>query len=412
MKPVGMNICKSCGMVSYPKKWQSEEDLKKHYRTSYRNPPNAGNFYTGQRKCHFHNVFLQDVFNDWKKRELKSPVAFEVGAAYGLALKWLKEVYPGIEVNGSELTVSYRRCAWHEFGINLVEDFDQSKKYDFLMSYKVAEHQLDIDKRLYEMANCLKDDGYLYISVPTWFDSMCNFGLPGFDLEYYYSLDHVNVWTVEIFENILKRAGFEIIKKDSLTYDSSYLCKRNINNRSEPLFKHDSEEIKNRLDKIKNAFLCLSENKYEEAIAFWPDYPQSWSMLIEATRKQMFEKGWEHIKTEFIPKMLSNCNNTIHVLVAITDLAMRAKQWEEAIAFAERSLKISPENPTSLQQLMNIMREIALSASSEKEKIHYFEQARNIARHGRLVSTQHFKEFIDHTYLFNSQLPTPSELLV
>jgi hypothetical protein len=91
---------------------------------------------------------------------------------------------------------------------------------------------------------------------------------------------------------------------------------------------------------------------------------------------------------------------------------MRAKQWEEAIAFAERSLKISPENPTSLQQLMNIMREIALSASSEKEKIHYFEQARNIARHGRLVSTQHFKEFVDHTYLFNSQLPTPSELLV
>lgn len=409
MKPQGMSVCNSCGFVSYPNKYQSYDEIKKHYQTSYRNPPNASNFFTGQRKCHFHQAFLQSVFTEWKEKGKSTPSVFEIGAAYGMALDWFRRAYPGTIVGGTELTPSYKRNAFYEFGIDLVDEIDLTKKHDLIMSYKVAEHQMDADKRIREYAECLTEDGYLYISVPTWFDSMCNFGLPGFDLEYYYSPDHINTWTREIFENILQRAGFEIIKKDYLMYDSTYLCKVNLENRNLPVYKEPVGSIENKLDLVKKAHDALQENMVEEAIAIWPDYLQAWQHKIEKDRKMMFEKGWDFIECEFIEKMLASVTNTGAALVSVTDLAMRAKQWEKAIKYCETALKNCPENPTSLQQLMNIMREMALKSSNKKEQNHFFEQARNICRHGRQISAQHFKEFVDHTYLFNAQLPTPQE---
>jgi hypothetical protein len=84
---------------------------------------------------------------------------------------------------------------------------------------------------------------------------------------------------------------------------------------------------------------------------------------------------------------------------------MRHKKFEVAIGYCENALRAMPENPTALKMLMNIMREIALRASSDGEKVHYFKQARDIARHGRTVSAEHLKEFIDFQYKFNSELP-------
>ncbi len=412
MAPKGMSLCKSCGFCSYPSLWKSDEDIKKHYRTAYRLPPNASNFFTGQRKTHFHAHFLADTFKEWTAKGKATPKVFEVGAAYGLALAWMRQAYPGCEIAGSELTTSYRRNAWHEFGIKLEEDFDKTKKHDLIMSYKVAEHQLDVDLRLREYAESLTEDGYLYISVPTWFDTACNFGLPGFDLEYYYSPDHVNSWTRSIFENILQRAGFEIIKKDYVIYDSTYLCKRNDANRDLPIFKEDPVEIENKMIRLKKAFLAIQENGgYDEAIKQWPDYPQAWTHKIEAQRKAMFEKGWAYIKNEFIESMLKHCSHTVSVWNACADLAMRAKEWPDAIKYLECALKSNPENPSSLQMMMNCMREMALKALDDKEKIHYFRQARDVSRHGKMISKQHFKEFVDHEYLFNSQLPMPEESL-
>lgn len=411
IKKEGMSVCLECGFVSYPKKYKSYAEIKEHYREAYRQPPNASNFYTGQRKCHFHQAFLSSLFTEWKEKGKTNPSVFEIGAAYGMALDWFRRAYPGAEVGGTELTTSFKRNAYHEYKLNLVDEIDLTKKYDLIMSYKVAEHQMDADERLREYAECLTDDGYLYISVPTWFDSMCNFGLPGFDLEYYYSPDHINSWTRDIFENILLRAGFEIVKKDYLIYDSTYLCKRNDANRSLPVFKEAAGSIENKMALIKKANQLLQENLVDEAIAVWPDYPQAWQHKVEKDRKMMFEKGWDFIEVEFIEKMLAACTNTGAVMVVATDLAMRAKQWEKAIGYAEQGLRNCPENPTSYQQLQNILREMALKASSPKEKAHFFEQARNVARHGRSVSAQHFKEFVDTTYLFNSMLPTPHESL-
>lgn len=408
-KPQEMSICKSCGFTSYPSKWKTEEEIKAHYRKDYRTCPTSNNLYSGQRKIHFHHAFLNPLFEEWKKEGRQNPEVCEIGAAYGMALAWVRDTYPGAIVSGTELTISYRRNAYHEYGIELSEDFDDSKKYDLIMSYKVAEHQLDIDKMLVKYRSCLKPNGLMYISVPCWFGSMTNFGLGGFDLEYYYDPNHINVWTKKLFESLLKKVGFEIIKEDHVIYDSTYLVKP-----CEPkeLSKNDLEdpiEIKKRMENIKLAFIANSENKFYEAINYYPNYPQAHISRAEMIRKQAFANGWEWIKENIIDKMFNDCSESAELWVTATDLAMRAKRWEEAIVYAENGLKAKPANPVSIGQLLNIMREIAISSNSQEKQKHYFTQARQIAKYLKEVSLQNSREAIDFIYLFNSKLPIPNE---
>lgn len=409
-KAQGMSICLSCGFISYPNRWKTEEEIKQHYRKDYRNPPTSGNLYSGQRKLHFHAAFLKDLFEEWQKNGKKAPEIYELGAAYGMALAWARDTYKGAIVGGTELTTSYRRNAFHEYGITLTEDFDDSKQYDLIMSYKVAEHQLDIDKMLSKYKSCLKSDGKIYISVPCWFGQMNNFGLGGFDLEYYYDPNHINVWTRKLFESLMKKVGLKILKEDHAMYDSTYLVEA-----CEPqeLTKDDFEnidEIKIKLDHIKQAYILFTENRFDECIERYPDFPTAHVSRIEMMRKQAFQYGWEWIKEHLIERMFKECSPCAEIWTCAADLAMRAKQWDEAIRFAEGALVIKPGNPVSLGQLINIMREIAISSDTDEKKLHYFDQARNIAKHLRAVSLQNAREAIDFIYLFNSQLPIPSEI--
>ncbi len=404
LKPSGMCMCRKCAMVSYPAKWKSEEEIKAHYRKDYRKPPTASNLFTGQRKIYFHNAFLGSVFKEWSEKKKKHPQVVEIGAAYGMALAWIRSAYPGASVSGTELTTSYRRNAKHEYKIELEEDFNANKKYDLIMSYKVAEHQLDVDKELRKYAECLTNDGLVYISVPIWFDEMTNFGMAGFDIEYYYDPNHINCWTRKTFENLLKKAGLEIVKQDHIMYDSTYLCKRNDELMNEVLTYEDPARIKDVMKRMKEASVLFSENKYDEAIATYPNYPAAHISRLEMNRKQNFEKGWEWIKDNPLAEAFKSCPFSTEPYVAATDMAMRAEQWEEAIKYAETALKLKPENPVSLNQLINIMREMALRSPDDKTKAHFFSEARNIARHMRDVSTQHFKEATDMIYMFNAQL--------
>lgn len=406
-----MAICKSCGFVSYPSKWKSKEEIFEYYRNSYRKPPNHFNVNTGQRKIHFHLAFLNELFETWRKTGIKKPAIFEVGAASGMALDWFKSMIPGAKVAGSELTTSYKRVCFHEYGIALEDDFDDSKKYDLIMSYKVAEHQLDAHLELRRYAESLKDTGVLYISVPIWFRQMSNFGVPGFDLETYYDPNHVNMWTREIFEGMLRNAGLEIIKEDHFIYDSTYMCKRNDSLIGTPV-KHDPEEIKDRMRKIKQAFEFYQDSKFDKAIETWPNFPQAHVSRAEILRAQAIKQGWEWTLQNIIDPGFKACPEAIEIDVMAGDFAMRSERYSEAIKYLETALKKKPENPICLFMLMNVMREMSLRASSNgrvQEALHYMKEARDIAKHVAGVSFQHQREAIDHVYLFSAQIPLPGE---
>lgn len=407
LKKVGMSICTCCGAISYPSKWKSEDEIKKHYRNSYRTPPTHNNIFAGERKNHFHHAFLNDLFTEWKS-ENKKPVICESGAAFGMALNFFKQVFPEAELHGTEITTSFRRNAFHEFGIKLTEDFDMTRKYDLIMSYKVLEHQLDPRRELTKFRTCLADDGFLYISVPTWFNSMINFGQSGFDLEYYYDPNHVNVWTRPMFEVMLKSCGFEIVKEDHIIYADTYLCKKSDNFSTQEYHKENIDEIKSHLQKTYDAYFLMLDNKFKEAIQVWPDFPQAWINHLEFSRKELAE-GWESFKEKYVEPMIAACPLSPEVLITACDFAMRGKNWQDAISYCEKALRAKPENPNSLYHMTNIMREIAIESKDIETKTHYFLQAREVAKHLRKTSLQYFKEATDLIMLYNAQLKFKDE---
>ena len=409
LKPSGMGLCMSCGFVSYPAKWKSKEEIFAHYRTDYRNPPTHANLFACERKNHFHHKFLYDTFETWKEQKNYKPAICEVGAAFGASLNFFRQVFPQADVSGTELTTSMRRNAAHEFGIKLSEDIDETKTYDMIMSYKVLEHQVDPHLELERYAKLLKPGGLLYMSVPTWFKTLYNFGMSGFDLEYYFDPNHINVWTREMFESMLRRAGFEIVKADQVIYSSTYLCRVNPEMKKEPMVKHDPTMIKVALGNIRAAFMAFQDNNFKKAIEIWPDYPQAHVSHAEMSRKILGEKGWKAFSEEIIEPALKACPESADILVMATDFAMRAGEWQTATKFAEKALLWKPENPVSLSHLVNIMREIGIRAKDPKEKLHYFIQAREIATHWRNVSGQHFKEATDLILFFNAKIPFEGE---
>lgn len=407
----GMHVCKHCGFVSYPELYKSEEEIKEYYRTSYRNPPNYNNACTTQRKLHIHGAFLKELLPELKKKE--KPVICEIGAAYGVVLHWLKSQIPKGELHGTELTLSYRRNAYHEYGLNLTEDFDKSKKYDLIISFKVAEHQLDVDKRLREYVECLNDDGHIYISVPTWFNRLCNFGASGFDLEYYYSPDHINVWSRKLFKTLLKKVGLKIVKEDHWLYDDTFLCVRDDSLMSEAPEYEDPSQVKAWLAKIKEAAIYYMDNDFKNAIEAWPNFPDAWARHYELNRalphKESPDPSFEDIWNTFIKPATIACPESTEIVRLAADVCMRYDQFGEAIKWLNFGLQKRPNMPGFLAALANCFRQIAIRTEDEQEKIKLITEARDCTRYLRDVDLSSKPDAISWIYSDNANIPMPGE---
>ncbi len=406
-KPAGMCICKNCGFISYPEKWKSEEEIKAYYRKNYRKPPTHQNIFTCQRKVNFHQAFLEDLFKEWDGKNKTAPVIGEIGAAFGMALEFFKSVFPNADISGTELTTSFRRVAFHEFGIKLTEDFDDTKKYDLLMSYKVAEHQLDIDQFLLKYRNALKDDGLLYISVPTWFSQLNNFGMGGFDLEYYYEPAHINVWTREHFELLLAQSGLEIVKQDHVMYGDTYLCKKSSAQTVQAKVP-SPEMIKEKLKAVKKASELVKTQDFRGAIHAFPNFPLAWNGFYEMNRKVIHANGWDFAKTELFDPAIAACGDSAELYILLADVAMRFEKFDTAEVFAKKGLECKPKNPVSIGQMCNILREMALRADGVG-KIEMWKEAKQWSDYLRATSLQNFAEGTDMSFIFAAQMPIPGE---
>lgn len=411
LKPSGMCMCQGCGFVSYPSRYKSEADAKAYYKTEYRShAPNVLNLYTGQRKLHYHAHFLKELIDDWQKEGFDKPVICEVGAAMGMVLNWFKkQCFPNSEIYGTEFDLYMRRNAWHEFKIHLTEDFDKSRKYDLIMSYKVLEHQVDADKRLREYVECLTDKGRMYISVPIWFESISNFGKGGFEIEYYYSTDHINAWSLTNFKAVLQKAGLEIVKQNDTYYDYTFLCKRNDELMNQPLVYDDPKVVLEKLEKIFLANKAGLDQDFEGATVHYPDFPYGHEGRYEKVRSKIHALGFEHIHENYLKHAIKCCPTSADLLVWVSDICMRYEQYQQAIKYLDLSLSMKPENPVALKHLGQCFREMAQRTSDPKEKLRLITEARSVVRYLRDISMSDQAESISWIYADNARLPTPHE---
>lgn len=412
--PKGMSICLECGFVSYPSLYKSEEEIKAHYRTDYRMIPKAANLYTCVRKNHLHDAFLGPELVKLKAKNPK-PVIGEIGAAYGVFLDHLRRVYfPEGEFYGTELTTTFRRVAYHEYGLNLTEDLDLTKKYDLLISYKVAEHQLDIDKKLRQYAEALSPDGLLYISVPTWFTTLTNFGMPGFDLEYYYDTNHINVWTRKLFERILRLAGLEVIKFDDQMYDSTYLCRRNdaVMEMDHPEYEQ-VDEIQRRMAAIKAAFSALKVGDPETALKQYGNYPDAWALRYEKGRAQLHqdkqEVSIEMLIEEYYRPFVAACGETYDTNRFMADIAMRYDQYELALEYWQKCINTRPGSASVLMPITQCYRRMAEISKDPKFSAALRRKSAEITRHWISSDLESRGEALTWLYFDLSQLKLPSE---
>lgn len=381
-KPVGMAICTSCGFISYPNKYKTKEEILEYYRKEYRGgAPTFNNLVTGQRKLHYHDFFLKEVFMKWEADKTK-PVIGEVGAAIGMVLNMLKKGIPGAQVYGTELTTSYRNVASQEFGINLEEDLPK-KEYDLLMTYKVAEHQMDVDKEFEKYHSLLKEDGYLYVSVPTWFGVLENFGLGGFDLEYYYHPDHINVWTEKLFRSLLKKIGFKIIKEDHFIYGDTYLCKKTA---PQELSQDDYEsvdDIKNKLKLVKECYEAFKVNDFDTVINKWPNIPMAYAGYYEKNR-QALDKEYEGnglLIADHMENMVeSGCGDCSEKYRLKADILMRYGHYQKAAIIIDELLSKRPNMSGPMLSLSHCFREMAKTEEDPMRRLSHLLTARDICR--------------------------------
>lgn len=409
IKPEGMMYCTKCAFVTYPDRVKQKNELVEYYEgDDYRRPPTFGNLSTGQTKLQYHALHLKDVFKEWKEKDIKEPVIVDVGTAFGLFLAWVKKVLPSAKLHGTELTQSFRRVAKHEYGLDLVEYIDESLKYDLISSYKVLEHMPDPDLELKKYNKLLNDDGFLYISVPVWYEVLVNFGMPGFSLEYYLHPDHINVWSKKMFEKILHEAGFTIIKEDHLTYDSTYVCKKTKD--IEKIELDPPEYILDCLDRIKKSSDLITKHKHEEALKLWPANPTAHHGNYEMRRKEFDIKGFDYIKKEIIEPALISCKNHSDVIGFAADLHMRYDDYINAIEFFKIGLSIRPNFEPYLKGLCICMEKISERNNNPKEKRRLYKEAADLLRRRKSTCLGAMADSITHLFQILAKIPTDKEL--
>ena len=413
-KPEEMSLCKGCGFISYPKRWKSKEDILKFYRKDYRTPPTVENLFQGQRKIGFHEAFLREpILDRWTAEGKEDPVIFEVGAAFGLVLAWFKamrhqgkQLFPKADLSGSELTLSFRRNAYHLFNQVLNEDFDDSKKYDLIVSYKVAEHQLDVDQELARYRAALKPDGMLYISVPIWFKRLNNFGVSGFTLDYYYAPEHVNTWSEAHFLAVLNKAGFKIVKENHSYYDDTYLC---VPGEMETPKLPSVAEIKENLERVKEADTYFQRKEFSKAYEVWPNFPMARRAYYEYNRNAYHSKGIDVIMKEVVAPWLAIDKESYEACGFGADILMRYDRYKDAIRYLTRGLDLRPRCETFLGAIANCHRALAQRSTNEEERIKHIQAARDVMAFIRDNSMVAFRDAVTWLYADNACLPMPGE---
>ena len=406
IKEVGMSICKSCGFISYPSLYKTEEEILDYYRNDYRGAPNISTYFTGVRKLHYHNHFLNKYFKKWAEEKKDKPFICDVGAAFGMFLNWTRQFAPNANLYGVELTKGFRRNAYHLYNLNLTEKFDDSLKYDLISSYKCAEHIIDVDKEIIKYRNALNDDGILYISVPLWFKDLNNFGMGGFDLETYYHTNHINTWMQPHFEHILKKAKLKIIEEDHLIYPSTYICQKDDSTKEEEppaLYK----EVMEKLEKVYDTYVTYEKSEYDKALKIYSNFPLCHVGRYEFNKKKYDSNGYDWIKKNIIERAAEDCKEIFEIMIFCADICMRYNDIELALDYLDKALKARPQSADAILKITHCFRIAAKKEPKEREQ--YIRKAASLALEVARNSPQHFNESMNWVYSDFAEIKTPFE---
>lgn len=157
------------------------------------------------------------------KKYVKSGKALDVGCGTGQFLNELKN--KGFEVTGIEPNNSARKIASDSFGLTVYneEKINELKKNSFqvISLWHVLEHVKDLNQRIQQLKKLLAPNGVVIVAVPnpdSWDAKHYGKFWAAYDLPRH--LYHFNSSSIQ---NLFKKAGFILIEKRPLYFDSFYI---------------------------------------------------------------------------------------------------------------------------------------------------------------------------------------------
>lgn len=312
---IGFRICQYCGYVNY--QYRPEGALKDHYTTD-RNVVSFNNVITSNRKNCYHHQFLKDVVNP-------DMTILDIGCAQG---GWLEDCFqrygvPTDNLYGTEWGRALVSFAKHYYGLNVDYEIQPEwpKKYDLISCYHVLEHMQAPELELEKMRDLLTDDGYIYLSVPIWFDVLDETSLQMVEsFEHHYHLNHINVFSEKSFNNLLKRTGFKIVKLDTLMYGYTVLLQKC--EKSDEIERENYLEIIDIMERQQKAIKLFYEKKHEEALEMYPAFPDCWVFWsMDKVNLKEFKLG-----RSVLERGLEACPNSLKIK---SQLAKLYFQWDE-----------------------------------------------------------------------------------
>jgi len=321
-EPIGFEICLECGFVTY--NYMEIEKLKQHYDRE-RPVMNANNIVTCNRKNEYHSKFLKEFFENVK---FKNNI-LDVGCAQGAFLNFMQHkiaektglCVSKIGTYGTEWSKGFRNFAKYEYCLENITTEIIEHQYTFISYYHVLEHIQYPEFELKKIRKLLSDDGYLYVSVPIWFEKLDEPSMSDCrDFENLFHLNHINVFSKTSFKNLLKKCGFEIIKENNIYYGYTVLCKKcEISNNIE---KENPEEIEKKLNNYRDAIELFNQKKYLDAINLVPTYTDAYlGLSLDRDNMKNFE-----IQKDILSKCIEINKDDIKILLRLAKLFL---QWDE-----------------------------------------------------------------------------------
>jgi len=234
-------LCKKCGLV-YINPRMDPAEYREFYKNEYHilydqslKPPEE--FIKKQLE---RGRTILNFAGDWLENGVK---ILDVGCAAGGILKIFKDEKKA-EASGIEPSIGYSEYAREKFGLKVftgtAEEFISGKGknteiYDFIILSHVIEHFLSPSKTLKEISTLLKDNGKIYIEVP----SIMN---PYGKLSYFFEDAHPYTFSPATIRLLLYKTGFRILKFDERSSDYIKLIAQKSNKKEN--VNYDSGEYK------------------------------------------------------------------------------------------------------------------------------------------------------------------------
>ncbi|MCP4651599.1 MAG: methyltransferase domain-containing protein [PVC group bacterium] len=268
--PVGFKICETCAFVTYD--YETDAELKRRYDALVP-VVTANSLITKNRKLEYHKKFLDEF--------MPCGNVLDYGCATGYFLDYIWKsgcVVAQLSFNtGVEFSKLLSDYALYEYNIE-VKDHIPDKEYDLICCYHTLEHVQYPDKLLTEFRNHLANEGNLYLAIPHWFNGELDeaSGSQCVEFEELYHVNHVNVFSENDLQNLLKKVGFKIIKEDRKLYGYTVLCEK-----AEPKeltsgnYANCGTIVKD-LENQKKAMELFKQGNHHEALEYYKNYPDAW----------------------------------------------------------------------------------------------------------------------------------------